>query len=41
MSAAAGSVGNMVGQYAKIFRCYVVDCAGSQEKVRYFHILID
>lgn len=41
MSAAAGSVGNLVGQYAKLFGCYVVGCAGSQEKVRCVHILID
>ncbi|WOG91142.1 hypothetical protein DCAR_0310390 [Daucus carota subsp. sativus] len=33
VSAAAGSVGNIVGQYAKLFGCYVVGCAGSQEKV--------
>lgn len=33
VSAAAGSVGYIVGQYAKLFGCYVVGCAGSEEKV--------
>ncbi|KAJ1412294.1 Polyketide synthase, enoylreductase domain [Sesbania bispinosa] len=33
VSAASGSVGNMVGQYAKLLGCYVVGCAGSQKKV--------
>ncbi|KAM1732017.1 hypothetical protein ACFX11_017825 [Malus domestica] len=33
VSAASGSVGNLVGQYAKLFGCYVVGCAGSKEKV--------
>ncbi|XP_019189486.1 PREDICTED: NADP-dependent alkenal double bond reductase P2-like [Ipomoea nil] len=33
VSAASGSVGNLVGQYAKLFGCYVVGCAGSQQKV--------
>lgn len=33
MSAASGSVGNLVGQYAKLFGCYVVGCAGTKEKV--------
>jgi len=33
VSAASGSVGNLVGQYAKLFGCYVVGCAGSQKKV--------
>uniref|UniRef100_A0A5B6YY33 Putative 2-alkenal reductase (NADP(+)-dependent) n=1 Tax=Davidia involucrata TaxID=16924 RepID=A0A5B6YY33_DAVIN len=34
VSAASGSVGNLVGQYAKLFGCYVVGCAGSKEKVK-------
>ncbi|KAK3436617.1 hypothetical protein EUGRSUZ_C01168 [Eucalyptus grandis] len=33
VSAASGSVGNMVGQYAKLLGCYVVGCAGSKQKV--------
>lgn len=33
VSAASGSVGNLVGQYAKLFGCHVVGCAGSNEKV--------
>ncbi|KAM2552989.1 hypothetical protein TB2_017300 [Malus domestica] len=33
VSVASGSVGNLVGQYAKLFGCYVVGCAGSKEKV--------
>ncbi|KAG5564488.1 hypothetical protein RHGRI_000612 [Rhododendron griersonianum] len=37
VSAASGSVGNLVGQYAKLFGCYVVGCAGSKQKV---HLLI-
>ena len=34
VSGASGSVGSLVGQYAKLFGCYVVGCAGSQRKVR-------
>ncbi|CAH9083865.1 unnamed protein product [Cuscuta epithymum] len=34
VSAASGSVGNLVGQYAKLFGCYVVGSAGSQQKVK-------
>ncbi|KAI7735727.1 hypothetical protein M8C21_030655 [Ambrosia artemisiifolia] len=34
VSAASGSVGNLVGQYAKHFGCYVVGCAGSPNKVK-------
>ncbi|XP_058727707.1 2-alkenal reductase (NADP(+)-dependent)-like [Vicia villosa] len=33
VSAASGSVGNLVGQYAKLFGCYVVGSAGSHKKV--------
>ncbi|XP_017982586.1 PREDICTED: 2-alkenal reductase (NADP(+)-dependent) [Theobroma cacao] len=33
VSAASGSVGNLVGQYAKLIGCYVVGCAGSKDKV--------
>ncbi|CAI9100151.1 OLC1v1037091C1 [Oldenlandia corymbosa var. corymbosa] len=33
VSSASGSVGNLVGQYAKLFGCYVVGCAGSKAKV--------
>ncbi|XP_057426665.1 2-alkenal reductase (NADP(+)-dependent)-like [Lotus japonicus] len=33
VSAASGSIGNLVGQYAKLLGCYVVGCAGSQKKV--------
>ncbi|XP_023745179.1 2-alkenal reductase (NADP(+)-dependent) [Lactuca sativa] len=33
VSAASGSIGNLVGQYAKLLGCYVVGCAGSPEKV--------
>ncbi|KAI3443870.1 hypothetical protein Pfo_000535 [Paulownia fortunei] len=33
VSAASGSVGILVGQYAKLFGCYVVGCAGTKEKV--------
>lgn len=33
VSTASGSVGNIVGQYAKQLGCYVVGCAGSPKKV--------
>ncbi|KAJ0031924.1 hypothetical protein Pint_13024 [Pistacia integerrima] len=33
VSTASGSVGHLVGQYAKLFGCYVVGSAGSKEKV--------
>ncbi|KAK9149658.1 hypothetical protein Scep_008415 [Stephania cephalantha] len=33
VSAASGSVGNVVGQYAKLFGCYVIGCAGTKQKV--------
>jgi NADPH-dependent curcumin reductase CurA len=33
ISAAAGAVGQFVGQFAKMLGCYVVGSAGSKEKV--------
>ncbi|KAK4479180.1 hypothetical protein RD792_014691 [Penstemon davidsonii] len=33
VSAASGSVGILVGQYAKLFGCFVVGCAGTKQKV--------
>ncbi|CAM8915476.1 unnamed protein product [Rhodiola kirilowii] len=33
VSSAAGAVGQLVGQFAKLFGCYVVGSAGSKEKV--------
>ncbi|KAI4379462.1 hypothetical protein MLD38_005757 [Melastoma candidum] len=33
VSAACGSVGNLVGQYAKLLGCYVVGSAGTKKKV--------
>lgn len=33
ISAAAGAVGQLVGQFAKLTGCYVVGSAGSKEKV--------
>ena len=33
VSAAAGAVGQLVGQFAKLLGCYVVRSAGSKEKV--------
>ncbi|CAN4120763.1 unnamed protein product [Withania somnifera] len=35
VSAASGSIGHLVGQYAKLLGCYVVGSAGSQEKVNF------
>ncbi|KAI3709465.1 hypothetical protein L2E82_39227 [Cichorium intybus] len=36
VSAACGSVGNLVGQYTKHLGCYVVGCASSLKKVKLF-----
>lgn len=33
VSAASGAVGQLVGQFAKLFGCYVVGSAGSEDKV--------
>ncbi|KAF6162318.1 hypothetical protein GIB67_008447 [Kingdonia uniflora] len=33
VSGATGAIGQLVGQFAKLTGCYVVGCAGSQEKV--------
>ncbi|KAI5670091.1 hypothetical protein M9H77_10455 [Catharanthus roseus] len=33
ISAASGAVGQLVGQFAKLFGCYVVGSAGSKEKI--------
>jgi NADPH-dependent curcumin reductase CurA len=38
-SAACGSVGNLVGQYAKTSGCYVVGSAGSNDKVSVWVLL--
>ncbi|KAM5575530.1 2-alkenal reductase (NADP(+)-dependent)-like [Rosa sericea] len=33
VSSASGAVGQLVGQFAKLARCYVVGSAGSKDKV--------
>ena len=33
VSSASGAIGQLVGQLAKLKGCYVVGCAGSQQKV--------
>ena len=33
VSSASGAVGQLVGQFAKLTGCYVVESAGSQQKV--------
>nr|GEV03530.1 polygalacturonase QRT2-like [Tanacetum cinerariifolium] len=38
VSAAAGSVGNLVGQYAKLLGCYVVGCAGTKQKTYFDNV---
>lgn len=40
VSAASGSVGHLVGQYAKLFGCYVVGCAGTQKKVNFTLLIL-
>ncbi|KAL3642124.1 hypothetical protein CASFOL_012939 [Castilleja foliolosa] len=39
ISAAAGAVGQIVGQFAKLMGCYVVGSAGSKDKVSIFDLL--
>ena len=39
VNAAAGAVGSIVGQIAKIKGCRVVGCAGSEEKLQFLKIL--
>lgn len=39
VSAAAGAVGHLVGQFAKLMGCYVVGSAGSKQKVRALFVM--
>ncbi|KAJ9178216.1 hypothetical protein P3X46_010116 [Hevea brasiliensis] len=43
ISAAAGAVGQLVGQFAKLMGCYVLGGAGSKEKLIcfHFHLMVD
>jgi NADPH-dependent curcumin reductase CurA len=41
ISAASGAVGQLVGQFAKLFGCFVVGGAGSKEKVTALSFGID
>lgn len=38
ISAASGAVGQLVGQFAKLFGCYVVGSAGTNDKVHAFYV---
>lgn len=40
ISAASGAVGQLVGQLAKLYGCYVVGSAGTKQKVRTFESLL-
>lgn len=40
ISAAAGAVGQIVGQFAKLIGCYVVGSVGTQEKVLFIFFVL-
>ena len=40
VSTASGTIGQLVGQFAKLFGCYVVGSAGSKEKVYSIRIYV-